>query len=402
MNDNSTNRVEDLRGVGRLTADGVVEATNVVESVHRTISTFGGLLGPRGPQSSPGITGLVYGSIRGVADLVGAGVDSALRPLGALAGGEGASPGRDTAVAVLNGVVGDHLAETDNPLAIEMEFRWDGETADPYDAAFRETVRAADGRIGLMLHGSCTDEHQWTWSGQDHGAALSRDHGYVPVYLRYNSGLHISENGAELSERLESFVEALPGTVDLSFVGHSMGGLVARSACHYGEVSDHHWLERLENLVCIGSPHHGAPLERYGNWIDNALELTAYTAPFARLGKLRSAGVTDLRFGNLLRQDWRGRDRFEWSDDPRQPVPLPEGVDCYAIAAVMDQEAGVVSSKLPGDGLVPLESALGHHDNPELEVGFPEAHQEVFRNMGHLELLDDPDVYDELATWLEP
>jgi len=403
MTDEATNPVEDLRGIGRLTADGVVEVTNLVESMHRSISTFGGVFGPRGPESSSGITGLVYGSIRGMAGLVGSGVDAALAPLGPLAAADQSSVGRDTAVAIVNGVLGDHLVETDNPLAISMQFRRGRERLDPDDPEFRRALRAADGRIALMLHGSCTDESQWQRGGDDHGAALARDHGYLPVYLRYNSGLHISQNGAELAARLEELVGALPGPVRLTFVGHSMGGLVARSACHYAQKKNFEWLERLDQLACIGSPHHGAPLERYGNWIDNALELTAYTAPFARLGKLRSAGVTDLRFGNLLHRDWQGRDRFEWSDDPREPVvALPDGATCYAIAAVTDEKSGPVSAHLPGDGLVPLDSALGHHDDPEMEVGFREEHKWIARDTGHLELLDDPEVYAKLAEWLRP
>ena len=111
-----------------------------------------------------------------------------------------------------------------------------------------------------------------------------------------------------------------------------MGGLVARSACHYGAAAGHAWLRHLRTLVFLGTPHHGAPMERGGNWIDLLLGISPYSAPLARLGKIRSAGITDLRYGNLTHEDWQGRDRFA-RGDRRRFVPLPEGVRCYAIAA---------------------------------------------------------------------
>ena len=128
-----------------------------------------------------------------------------------------------------------------------------------------------------------------------------------PVYLHYNSGRHVSENGREFAALLEQLVAGWPVPVDeLVIVGHSMGGLVARSACHHAEAQGQAWLASLTKLVCLGTPHHGAPLERGGRWVDVLLGLSPYVAPFARLGKARSAGITDLRFGNLQRRRLAG------------------------------------------------------------------------------------------------
>src|SRR5690606_10057172 len=115
----------------------------------------------------------------------------------------------------------------------------------------------------------------------------------------------------------------------LAIVAHSMGGLVTRSACHYGMVEGHAWVRRLRALVFLGTPHHGAPLERVGNWVEVVLGSTRYSAPIASLARVRSAGVTDLRFGYIVDEHWQGRERFEIGRDARTPVPLPEGVDCY-------------------------------------------------------------------------
>ena len=119
----------------------------------------------------------------------------------------------------------------------------------------------------------------------------------------------------------------------------------------------------------LGTPHHGAPLERAGNWIDMLLGTTRSTAPFARLVRLRSAGITDLRHGNLLDRDWHGHDRFQRQTDSRQPVPLPEGIACNAVAATTAAGPGR-RAVLPGDGLVPLRSALGQHDDPRRRLMF--------------------------------
>jgi hypothetical protein len=128
--------------------------------------------------------------------------------------------------------------------------------------------------------------------------------------------------------------------------------------------------------------------------------MSTYSAPLARLGKIRSAGITDLRFGSLVDEDWRRRNRFERSDDRRVAVPLPEGVVCYAIAGTTGKKAGHLRDRLIGHGIVPLESALGHHANPKLGLTFDESQQWVAYGTNHLELLSRSDVYARIKRWL--
>jgi pimeloyl-ACP methyl ester carboxylesterase len=187
---------------------------------------------------------------------------------------------------------------------------------------------------------------------------------------------------------------------ELVLIGHSLGGLVVRSACHYGALARHEWRQRLDKLIFVGPPHHGAPFERGGDWVDMPLGSTPYTAPLACLGKIRSAAITDLRFGNLLDEDWEQRDRFERSGDLRVTVPLPEGVACYAIAATLDKRAGARRDLLIGDGIVPLASALGRDANPELALTFDESRQWVAYDVNHLDLLSRPKVYARIRQWL--
>jgi pimeloyl-ACP methyl ester carboxylesterase len=392
------NHVDDLRGASRLAVEATRSITNLVEAMHLTIGGGPQILGRPLERPTRLLTGLVYKSIRGVTTLVGASIDRALAELAPLVR-EGA-PGREreAVLAVLNGVLGDYLSETGNPLAIQMQLRQEGHPLELERGALHGLLPQAGGKLLLLVHGSCLNDRSWLRLRHDHGAALARDLGYTPVYLLYNSGLHISTNGRGFAALLERLVAEWPVPLDeLVILGHSMGGLVARSACHYGEAAAHRWRLELQKLVCLGSPHHGAMLERGGNWVDFLLGASRYSAPLARLGRIRSAGVTDMRFGIVLDEDWEGRERFAHAGDPRRQLRLPDGVDCYAIAATTAPKA---RGKLPGDGLVSVDSALGRHRKPELTLAFPEAHQWIGFGMGHLDLLSRAAVYAQLRRWL--
>ena len=385
-------RPSDLRGISLLAVEATAGVTGLVEAMHLNIANTISTAPAR--RATRGITGLVYRSIRGVTRLVGGGLDAVLAPAVARLGEGSSPPGREALVAALNGVLGDHLAASGNPLAIPMRLRRDGQ---PFDVTAIPWPNGPSGKLLVLAHGLCMNDLQWNRKGHDHGAALARDLGYTPLYLHYNSGLHVSTNGRELAGLLESLVRHWPVPVEeLAILGHSMGGLVARSACHYGRVEGHDWPRVLKRLVFLGTPHHGSPLERGGNWVDVVLGTTPYTAPLARLGKIRSAGITDLRHGNLLDEDWTGRDRFERSSDPRRPVPLPEGVECYAMAAVTKEGLG---GEWPSDGFVPSDSALGHHEEPDLSLSLPESRRWVLHGTHHFDLLGQ-EAYGKIREWL--
>jgi pimeloyl-ACP methyl ester carboxylesterase len=302
-------------------------------------------------------------------------------------------------LAALNGVVGDHLAASDNPLTIHMPLRLAGKPLEPEPLWI--TLSQPHRKILLLAHGLCLNDQHWQRNGHDHGALLAAELGYAPVYLRYNTGLHISTNGRAFADQIESLLKHWPAPVEeLVIVGHSMGGLVSRSACHYGALAGHAWPRQLRKMFFLGTPHHGAPLERGSNTVQTILGVSPYTAAFARLGKVRSAGITDLRYGSLLDEDWHASDRFAHMPDGRRPVLLPNGVQCYAIGATTGSTAGDLRDQILGDGLVPLHSALGHHNDPSLRVPFSEAHQWVGYRMNHLDLLDRREVYEQLRRWL--
>jgi pimeloyl-ACP methyl ester carboxylesterase len=392
-----------VRGVSSLIFDAIDQTSRIVEGMHASIAAAPLPFGKATDLGTRGITGLVYRSIRLVNRTVHTGMDAVLRGLSFPR-----EPGRstrewDAVRGAVNGVLGDHLVATGNPLAIQMTFRRNGRPL-PLDAEGLEaSLPGATGKVLVLVHGLCMSDRQWRRNDHDHGAALERDLGYTPVYLHYNSGRHVSENGRELAALLETLLVNWPVPLtELTILAHSMGGLVARSAQCFATEAGHEWPARLRSIVFLGTPHHGTPLERGGNWLQSLAGISPYTAPLSRLGMLRSAGITDLRFGNLLDEDWNGCDRFERRADERRHVPLPAGVGCYAIAATLAKRRGLRDDRLLGDGLVPVASALGLHSSQERCLRFLESNQWIGLGMNHWDLLDRSEVYAKLSAWLSP
>ena len=389
-------RRSDLQGLARIATDATIGVADLVEALHGAIARP---LGGVGASRTRGVTGLVYGAVRGVTRRVGDCVDAALRPPAPTPAGAASSREREALLAALNGVLGEHLAATGNPLAIPMSLQCGGMR----DARALPTVpRATGSRLLVLVHGLCMNPLQWNRGGHDHGAVLACALGATPVYLHYNTGLHTSTNGRAFADQLESLVAHWPGRVDeVVLLAHSMGGLVARSACNHAAAADHAWLRRLSALVFVGTPHHGAPLERVGHGIERLLGTTRWSAPFARLGRIRSAGITDLRFGNVLDEHWQGRDRFNAPSNTRRNLPLPRGVRCFAVAASTAEGPQPLRDRIVGDGLVTIDSALGRHRDPARCLAFPASHQWIGYGMNHLDLLGRADVAQRIARWLK-
>jgi pimeloyl-ACP methyl ester carboxylesterase len=366
------------------TASGVIRVTEGgYQSALRTLGIPGGRL--TGPIAD--VTGLVYESTQGAKRLPGRGADSLL--------------------ADLNGVVGERLAAGGNRLTTPMTLRCHGQAlnlpAVPADLA-------ASGKVLLLIHGLGLNDLQWhtrrarnAAQEADQGAALALQLGYTPLYLHYDTGLHISQNGHELARQLEQLNARWPVPLDeITVVAHSMGGLVIRSAAYYARRDAMRWRARLKNIVFLGTPHHGAPLERTGNWTDVILGRTPLRAPFVQRARVSSAGMTDLRYGYVLDVDWQGQDLFRPRSGSREVVPLPEGVTCFAVAGAIAARRGAQADNLVGDGLVPLSSALGQHSEARRSLAFAEGSKWIAYRTGHLALAHSPAVTQQLVRWLTP
>jgi len=381
--------VDDVRGTCRIVFDALAGLGGVVERMHTTIQQRPAPFGAARDVRAHGVTGVVYRSVQGGARMIGAGVDGVLASIADMFPDRGRTDGREAMVAIVNGIYGDYLVRTSNPLAIGMSMRYAGQVVDPLDPA--QSLRAAGAppaasKVLVLVHGLCMNDLRWRRDGHDHGAALARELGYSALYLRYNSGLHVRDNGRLFSELLEVLLQHWPVAVqELCIIGHSMGGLVARSACCQAGQSGNHWTTRLKKLVFLGTPHLGSPLER-GRWLDFMLDLSPYSAPLTRAGKLRSGGIQDLRHGDIAATG--------------HAIPLPAGVKCYAAAATLAKRQGLLADRLIGDGLVPVDSALGRHRDRSKALDIPKAHQWIGYEMGHLDLLCRAEVYRQLRQWI--
>lgn len=309
------------------------------------------------------------------------GADELSQVLALCAHGLAAQPGpvRDALVAVLNGLLGDHLQQAEHPLATPLQLRHQGQPLPPagVPAALGEQARR---RVLLLVHDLCLDEHSWQREGHDYGALLAGTLDATVLTLRYNSGLAVHHNAALLAEQLDRLQAAWPLPLQtLDAVGHGMGGLVLRSACAQAEAARRPWRAALRRLVFLGTPHLGLPAQRLYPWLRRVLGLRQASAPLARLVKWRSAGMADLHQARLLA-----------GAPARAPqrLPLPAGVVCHALAGLLPGQQG--------DGLVPLDSALGRHADAARGLGLPASQCWVADDVHHLELLSHARVYRRL------
>jgi len=392
----------DLQGITRLVTAATIGITDLVEAMHRRI------VHPPFLPSTPiqhlitNIAGFTYTTVRKSTQFIGNSADNALGRFASVLGEIEATEKREAISAVLNGVIGDYLEKTANPLQIKMQFRHQGDALPLDQKSLKKAYPKINGKILVLLHGSCMNDLQWTRKDHNHGKALAADLNTTPLYLHYNSGLHISTNGQEFNDLLEILVTNWPVPVEeMVILGHSMGGLVTRSALHYAQQNQKVWPTHLKKIIFLGTPHHGAPMERAGNYVDVVLEAVPYAKPFARLGKIRSAGVTDLRYGNLVDEDWQDKDRFKMQRDKRQNVPLPKDVACYSIAAVVGKETNSKTSHVRGDNMVGVKSALGQHKKPSKSLMFKKQNTWIAYGNNHIDLLSNPEIYSKIKSWLD-
>lgn len=376
-----------LRGAARLATEGTLAVTEVVEAMHARIERPPGWPTPSSGRSG-GLAGLVYGSVRAITRGVGGSLDLLLGQLPQALAESPQRPAHGVVQSALNGVLGDHLAASGNPLALRMQLLLDGEPLPDDPAALRQRLlprlAAAPAGLLLLVHGLCMSPAQWRQRGHDHGQQLGAALGRLPLYLRYNTGLPVADNGRQLAALLARLHRVLPAGTGLQLLAHSMGGLVCRSAFHQGRTASGRppaWARRVSDLVCLGTPHLGAPLEKAGRGLELLLDAAPYAAPLARVTRLRSAGITDLRLGL----------------GPEVGLPPPP-TRCWAIAGTVGE--GSLKPSLLGDGLVRVDSALGRHRDPARRLAFAPERQAVLNGVGHIALLSSRRAARQLQDWL--
>jgi pimeloyl-ACP methyl ester carboxylesterase len=300
--------------------------------------------------------------------------------------------GVQRAVGFANGAFAEHAEARGGAVPATMTVRLDGRRVDLDRGSLAAAYPSASGRVVVLLHGLVETDRSWfheadpekARSGTDFGSGLAADLPCTPVYVRYNTGRHISDNGQELVDLLGELIEGWPAPVrEVVLVGHSMGGLVARSAVHQANERALPWLPKVTRLVCLGSPHTGAPLERGVVRLAGVLGGFAASAPLGRLLGLRSDGIKDLARGRLHRDQWDGGRSVD--------TVLPAGVRQFFLAVTLSRAEGSLWSRLVGDGLVAPSSAADPSQTADVRW---------LGGMHHFDLLHHDAVYAALLSWL--
>jgi pimeloyl-ACP methyl ester carboxylesterase len=405
----------ELRALGGLAAEYADKAlTSTVQGVHTAVS--GRAFDAVGVGSSAAriahdrVSDGVYGALR----LGGQGIGMAIAGASQFVGGQeerstvsSSRFGRATQAAI-NGLIGDRLEDEENALRIRMALRLPGRDVEPDRESLEAAFDVPTDRLVVFAHGLCETEEAW-WLGTradpaadapapaTYGARLRDDLGFSPLYLRYNSGLHVSENGRRLSWLLEDLCREWPLQVrEVALVGHSMGGLVGRSACHEAAEAERAWIRRTSHVVCLGAPNTGSWLEKFVNVGGWALRNVPESRPLADFLELRSAGIKDLRFGYLRDEDWLEHDpdeRLRNRSAPLAPVP---GIAYHFVSGGLTANERHPVASVFGDVLVRRHSATG----PLTADGGPAGDAQHVQGASHFHLLNHPRVYEHIREWL--
>jgi pimeloyl-ACP methyl ester carboxylesterase len=401
-------QVDELRSLARLGFDELRRLTGGIGDVHRAVA--GRAFGASGSGALPArtlhdaIANGVYAGVGGAARLAGLVADAGLGRRAVRDGRRlSTSPRGALLVGALNGLIGDTLEREDSDLQEPMSVRAGGRPVPLDPEALADAHPGAGGRIVAFLHGLMETEFAWQVGagpdGETYATRLRRDLGCTPVDIRYNSGRHISENGLSLAGLLSELVAEWPAEVEsIALVGHSMGGLVARSACHQGAERGDPWVRLVRHVISLGTPHMGAPLAQGVHWMSSALGALPETRPFAAFLRRRSAGIRDLRQGSLVDADWRDCDPDALRAVACQEVPLLEGATHCFVAATVTGSGRDPVGRLLGDCLVLQPSASGRSRTGR--IPFEEEFGMHIGGTHHLALLNHPKVYERMAGWL--
>jgi pimeloyl-ACP methyl ester carboxylesterase len=399
-------RPEEVTALGDLAGDAASRLTSQIREMHGGIA--GRVFNAVGAAAAPvqlahdRIAEQAYGAARLIATAAvrgGARAISLTRPADAPSIDHSAS-GR-LAIGALNGAFGDALQRRGNPLALAMTLRRRGRDLPITAPALTEAFPNATGRLVLFVHGLGQTDDAWKLGADRHvpyGARLEAELGYTPLYVRYNTGRHVSENGRDLAELLEAVVRCWPVEVhEIALIGHSMGGLVGRSACHYAV--DQLWPSKVAHIFTLGTPHLGAPLEKATTAATAALALLPETRGLAQALGARSSGIKDLGHGYLVDEDWLDQDSYAFIQQAGSEIPFLSCANHYFVCATLSRDVHAPAGRIVGDLLVLHPSAWARRRRSE-RLRFPVENYAHVGGANHFDLLNHAAIYAQIAKWL--
>jgi pimeloyl-ACP methyl ester carboxylesterase len=397
-------QADEARELVRLGFEEVAGAFDGLHSIHGSIASRA--FSRTGPGGAPAqwmhdrIAGSVYGGLKLSVRGMGRVADAALARRPRVVSN---TPGGAALVAAINGLIGDALERRQSPLHQPMAVRVHGEPVGTRRADLAAAFPQATPRIVVFLHGLMETEFSWRWgeraTGESYGSLLERELGLTPIYVRYNTGRRISENGRSLADLLEEVVAGWPVPVtEVALIGHSMGGLVARSGAYQANLERKVWPTLVRQIVSLGTPHMGAPLEQAVHYASAGLNLLPETQPFSRFLRRRSGGIRDLRQGSLVDDDWRDRDPDVLRAEAIAEVPLLDCATHCFVTATITRSPRHPLGRLIGDCLVLQASGSGR--SRTRRIAFDEEYGHHVGGTHHFALLNHPAVYDKLRVWL--
>ncbi len=383
--------VRPAQNVGSALAFATERVAVPVEAMHRVIA--GRWFGPLGAIGGPvrkvhdALATVTYASVRLGADAVGFGLDELIT----------VEPGTaDLIQAFVNGLWGDDFGRREDRLEVIMSIRDRRGTSVTVGPDLGATFPTATGRLVVLVHGLVETERCWRGTETEPGLAEAlEDHAdLTPVSIRYNSGLRVSENGMRLAMLLEEVHAEWPVPMQsIALVGHSMGGLVIRSACEIACTIGHRWIEDVGDVVTVGAPHHGSPFEKLANVAAWGLGVAPETRPLAEFVNGRSVGIKDLRFGAIVEDDWSGVDPDALLRNTVGSRHLPSGIDHHFVTGVVTSDPTHPVGVAVGDLVVRAGSGTGEQlHEPRSTV--------VIGGKNHFELLQTPAVISRVMGWL--
>lgn len=308
-------------------------------------------------------------------------------------------------MSALNGMVGDYLHERQNGLAIETAFYHQNRPLPLTKPAIQQAHPQPTTRLCVLIHGLGCHEGIWDFphpkdpqQTTSYGDLLHADQGYTPLFVRYNTGVSVAENGKRLALLLDDLSAVYPISItEMVLIGHSMGGLVIRSACHYATEQGLAWVQQVTRAFYLGTPHTGANLERVANAATNILRTVPnpVTAIITNVLHLRSRGIKDLHNGRLVEpiaSDGRTQE---------QPVAWLPHIQHYLINGALTNDPEHAITVLFGDGLVNVPGSGGAGTSAQHRP-IPAEHIRLFPRTNHFQLAHDWAVYQQIALWCTP
>lgn len=310
-------------------------------------------------------------------------------------------------VSILNGMFGDYLHQRQNGLAIDMAFMHESQPLTLDRSSLLSAYPQAGGKLCIFIHGLCCNERSWLFADdadnpieESYGSLLQDELGFTSLYLRYNTGRRLAENGEQFARLLGALVLAYPVAIEkIVLVGHSMGGLIIRSACEFanqrGAEPDAGWLAHVDKAFYLGTPHEGADLEKLTHAAVAVLDAVpnSITRVIGDVLNLRSQGIKNLRDAQALRPDISSMPGM--SGDA---TPWLDQLQHYLIAGTLHEDPQHLVNQLFGDGLVRVAGAAaqGADGNSRL----PDDHIKVFPGVHHMALAHDRTVYNQIKQWI--